>query len=179
MELNLVISRSRLIDFLNLFLAENKLMFFDDGNPASNKISGERLEPLAYSKNPLMIQIGTKVAYEKAIISDAKIDINSKLDFIYVMQLDSGDKILEAKFIWNPAFSDEAKINGGILKRTVAKRFHKGMMATNEVDNYLNNRLKKYYWLTENSDFHFYQWDGKVRIQPLGRREANNKPHLK
>lgn len=172
MELNLVISRTRLIDFLNLFLAENKLMFFDDRNPARNKISGERLEPQAYSKNPLMIEIGTRVAYEKAIISDPKMDINSKVDFIYVMQLDSGDKILETKFIWNPAFSDEAKINGGILKRTVEKKFRKGMIATNEVDNYLNNRLKKYYWLNEDSDFHFYQWDGKVRIQPLGEKRG-------
>lgn len=169
MELNLVISRSQLVDFINLFLSDNKLIFFNDKDPLSNKVFGNRLEPIIYSKGPLMIEIGTKKAYEKAIIESPKMDLNSKLDFIYVMQLDQGDKILETKFIWNPSFSDEAKKNGEILKKTFAKKFCKGMISANEVDNYLDKTLKKYYWLAENLNCknNFYQWDGKVRIQPL------------
>lgn len=171
MQIKLISTRIYLINFINKFIKDNGLIFFNIGEPNISNNFGEKIDVDIYKSGILNIKIGTKEAYEKSISPNLvnKIYRENQLDFISIIQIDGGDIVLGALVTVEPNRSPIAKVLVRLLKKEIKRYYNIGMLSAEDGFENFNKSFSKYYWSNDILDkTDIYDWDGgKPRLLPV------------
>ena len=177
MQLTLISTRSYLLDFLNRFLKNNNLIFFNTGvSQGKNLDYGTTIDLNAYLTGTLHIKIGTKESYDNNIkpnLMGSSIYREMQYDFISVVQIELPNKIIGALITGEPSRSDVVRKNIQMLKKYLKEFFNVGMKAKESGFDEYNKSFSKYYWEKgiEEKD-NLYDWQGgNIKLQPINNAE--------
>ncbi len=171
MQIKLISTRIYLIDFINRFMKNNELIFFNFGELKTSNNSGKEIDVNVYKNGVLKIKVGTIDAYEQNIRPNLVNGIyrEYQLDFISIVQLDHKDAILSALVTAEPNRSLIAKGLIGLLKKDIKLYYNLGMISAEEGFDDFNKYFNKYYWSNDILDkTNIYDWQGgKPRLLPV------------
>lgn len=173
MELNIVASRKCIIEFVNNFLENNNLVFFNDKNfEKSGIVVSSSISMLDFVDSNILINIGTKEDYEAKIkLLNHRPLVDDKNDFIYMTNFWTKNevKITNTSFLWYPNRSPNAKHYGSILQKEIKKHYNYGMHTEDSRYTLLNKTFAKYYWSDEVKNYldKLYNNGGVVPIRPI------------
>lgn len=173
MEINVVASRNYIVNFVNDYLQNNDLIFFNDKNFETNGIvSSNEINLKDFNEKDILINIGTKKDFDlkiKNLVHRPTID--DKDDFIYMTNFwfKNEAKITNTSFIWRPNRSLNAKHYGSSLAKKIKYNLNYGMQTEDSRYTMFNKVFAKYYWPNEVTSYleKLYNNGGGIPIRPL------------
>ncbi|GGG88935.1 hypothetical protein GCM10007415_23780 [Parapedobacter pyrenivorans] len=168
MQLELFITKRLFKDYINSFLEDNNLtLFFELKNNQylyTTHLTNDKLE----EKN-LVVGIGTSNMVS-SLKDDSVLDNLDPMSLVFVNYRTPSDpdKLVNFTVYWKTTNKDARKV-GNMIKKSISKKFNKGVEVVDKTYVEYNRYLNEYYWSNDILTFkeRLYKSGGIIQVQPI------------